>query len=125
MVKLIVAISENRVIGKDNDLIWHLPADMKFFSDQTKGHIVLMGRRNWHSIPDKYRPLPKRLNVVVTRDTCFDEVGCDVYHSVEKGIEAYNTEKQVSIRETGSERAVTDSQEYIILTLSFNILHTI
>ena len=94
MVKLIVAISANRVIGKDNDLIWHLPADMKFFSEQTKGHIVLMGRRNWHSIPDKYRPLPARLNVVITRDTCFDETGCNVYHSVEKGIDAYQSDER-------------------------------
>ena len=94
MVKLIVAISENRVIGKDNDLIWHLPADMKFFSDQTKGNIVLMGRRNWHSIPDKYRPLPNRLNIVVTRDTCFDEVGCEVYHSIEQGIEAHKEDER-------------------------------
>jgi dihydrofolate reductase len=94
MIKLIAAISENRVIGKDNDLIWQLPADMKFFSDQTKEHIVLMGRRNWHSIPDKYRPLPKRINIVVTRDTSFDETGCDVYHSVEKGIEAYKQDER-------------------------------
>ena len=57
-VSLIVAISKNRVIGKDNDLIWHLPKDMKFFKDTTLGHHVIMGRKNFESIPHKYSPLP-------------------------------------------------------------------
>lgn len=89
MVKLIVAISSNRAIGKDNDLIWHLPADMKFFSETTKGSIVLMGRRNWESIPANYRPLPNRHNLVVTRDTTFNAAGCEVFHDVESAIEHY------------------------------------
>jgi dihydrofolate reductase len=89
MVKLIVAIASNRVIGKDNDLIWHLPADMKFFTDSTKNHIVIMGRKNWNSIPDKYRPLSDRLNVVVSRDTSFTDEGCVVYNSIENAISTY------------------------------------
>ena len=55
-VSLIVAVSENHVI-KNNDLIWNLPEDMKFFKDTTKGHFVIMGRKNFESIPHKYRPL--------------------------------------------------------------------
>ena len=51
IVSLIVAVSENKVIGKDNDLVWHLPTDMKFFKDTTKHHFVIMGRRNFESIP--------------------------------------------------------------------------
>lgn len=94
MVKLIVAIGSNRVIGKDNDLIWHLPADMKFFSDTTKGHVVIMGRRNWHSIPDKYRPLPNRENVVVSRDPNFTDQGCTTFTSVEAAIEAYKADER-------------------------------
>ncbi|MEX1002295.1 MAG: dihydrofolate reductase [Crocinitomicaceae bacterium] len=89
MIKLIVAKSTNNVIGKDNDLIWNLPADMKFFSTTTKGNIVVMGRKNWESIPNKYRPLPERLNLVVSRDTSFSEPGCESFTSIEEAISAY------------------------------------
>jgi len=86
MVKLIVAKAANNVIGKDNDLIWNLPADMKFFTDSTKGHIVIMGRKNWDSIPLKYRPLPGRENVIITRNTSFTTAESSVFHSVEDAI---------------------------------------
>lgn len=92
MIKLIVAIAKNKAIGKDNDLIWHLPADMRFFSETTKDSIVLMGRKNWDSIPAKYRPLPSRLNLVVTRDESFSEDGCEVYHSIEDAIHKYEND---------------------------------
>jgi dihydrofolate reductase len=94
MVKLIVAIAENRVIGKDNDLIWHLPADMKFFSTMTKGSTVLMGRKNWDSIPEKYRPLPDRKNLVVTRDITFQAEGCEVYNQIENAIDNNISDKK-------------------------------
>ena len=66
-VSLIVAVAENGVIGKDNNLIWNLPKDMRFFKKITTGHHVIMGRKNFESIPHKYRPLPNRTNVVITR----------------------------------------------------------
>ena len=87
VVSLIVAVSENKVIGKDNDLVWHLPTDMKFFKDTTKGHFVIMGRRNYESIPHKYRPLPNRTNVIVTRKDDYKAEGCLVVNSVEEAIE--------------------------------------
>ena len=87
VVSLIVAVSENKVIGKDNDLVWHLPNDMKFFKDITKGHFVIMGRRNYESIPHNYRPLPSRTNVIVTRQDDYKAEGCLVVNSVEKAIE--------------------------------------
>ena len=87
VVSLIVAVSENKVIGKDNDLVWHLPNDMKLFKDTTKGHFVIMGRRNYESIPHKYRPLPSRTNVIVTRQDDYKAKGCLVVNSVEKAIE--------------------------------------
>ena len=96
MVKLIVAIGANRAIGKDNDLIWHLPADMRFFSETTRGHIVIMGRKNWESIPSKYRPLDRRLNVVITRDKSFSDEGCVVFHSIESAIEHYANDERTS-----------------------------
>ena len=83
-IALIVAMDENRGIGKDNDLMWHLPADMKFFRETTTNHIVVMGRKNFESIPEKYRPLPKRENVVLTRNSSFKAEGCLVAHSMEE-----------------------------------------
>ncbi len=86
-VSLIVAIASNHVIGKDNDLIWFLPKDLKYFKDTTAGHHVIMGRKNYFSIPEKFRPLPGRTNIVVTRqkDIVQDE-GVVVVSSVEEGI---------------------------------------
>ena len=86
-VSLIVAVSENGVIGKDNDLIWHLPKDMKFFKDTTQGHHVIMGRKNFESIPHKFRPLPNRTNVIITRQSGYVAEDCIVVHSVEESIE--------------------------------------
>ena len=85
-VSLIVAISKNRVIGKDNDLIWHLPKDMKFFKDTTLGHHVIMGRKNFESIPHKYSPLPNRTNIVVTRQTNYTAKGCIVVNCIEDAL---------------------------------------
>lgn len=81
-ISLIVAISENNVIGKNNDLPWHMPADMAFFKEKTRGHTVVMGRKNYDSIPPKYRPLPNRTNIVVTRNPVFKAPGCIVAHSI-------------------------------------------
>ena len=86
-VSLIVAVSENGVIGKDNDLIWHLPKDIKFFKDTTMGHHVIMGRKNFESIPHKYSPLPNRTNVIITRQADYAAEGCVVVNSVEAAIE--------------------------------------
>ena len=86
-VSLIVAASKNGVIGKDNDLIWHLPRDMKFFKDTTLGHNVIMGRKNFESIPHKYRPLPGRTNIVITRQSEYTAEGCIVVKSVEAALE--------------------------------------
>ncbi len=85
-VSLIVAVSENRVIGKNNDLIWHLPKDMKFFKDTTFGHHVIMGRKNFESIPHKYSPLPNRTNVIITRKNDYKAIGCVVVNSLENGL---------------------------------------
>lgn len=86
IVSLIVAKAENNAIGKDNDLIWHLPDDMAFFKDTTKGHYVIMGRKNYDSIPEKYRPLPGRPNVIVTSNKDFTASDCDVVSSIEEGL---------------------------------------
>jgi dihydrofolate reductase len=87
IISLIAAVAKNRVIGKNNDLPWHLPDDMKYFMKTTSGHHCIMGRKNYDSIPEKFRPLPNRTNIVVTRQPNFKAPGCIVTHSVEEGIE--------------------------------------
>ena len=89
-VSLIVAVSENGVIGKDNDLIWRLPKDIKFFKDTTLGHHVIMGRKNFESIPHKFRPLPNRTNIIVTRQANYKAEGCITVNSVEDALEVAN-----------------------------------
>lgn len=86
IVSLIAALTENKVIGKNNDLPWSLPDDMKFFMDTTKGHHVIMGRKNYESIPHKFRPLPQRVNIVVTRQKQYHADGCVVVHSVDDAL---------------------------------------
>ena len=86
IVSLIAAVAGNNVIGKNNDLPWHLPADMKYFRDVTMGHCVIMGRKNYDSIPLKYRPLEGRTNIVVTRQKNFTAEGCIVVNSVEEAL---------------------------------------
>lgn len=86
-VSIIAALGKNNEIGKNNDLIWHLPKDMKFFTETTLNHYVIMGRRNYESIPEKYRPLKNRVNVIVSRQKGYKADNCVVVSSVEEGIE--------------------------------------
>ena len=87
IVSAIAALSQNRVIGKNNDLPWKLPDDMKFFMESTKGHHVVMGRRNYDSLHEKYKPLPQRTNIVITRQQDFKAPGCVVMHAVEPALD--------------------------------------
>ncbi|MEK6615267.1 MAG: dihydrofolate reductase [Bacteroidota bacterium] len=85
-ISLIVAVAENNVIGKNNALPWYLPADMKHFRDTTMGHCVIMGRKNYDSIPLKYRPLDERTNIVVTHQKDFKAERCIVVNSLEDAL---------------------------------------
>jgi dihydrofolate reductase len=85
---LIAAISENNAIGKNNDLIWRLPNDMKFFKEKTTGHCIVTGRKNYESIPEKFRPLPNRTNIVVTRQLGYEAKGANVALSVQNALTA-------------------------------------
>jgi len=90
-VSLITAVGENLEIGKNNDLLWRLPRDMRFFTETTMGHCVIMGRKNWDSIPLKYRPLKGRTNIVVSRKKDLQIEGGEVVRSIEDGIELART----------------------------------
>jgi dihydrofolate reductase len=83
MISIIVAASTNLVIGKNNDLPWHLPSDLKRFKELTSGSVVYMGRNTWESIPVKFRPLPNRDNVVITRDKDYLAEGAVVTSDLE------------------------------------------
>lgn len=65
--KIIVAVSENNVIGKDGEIPWHFPEDLKHFKEKTTGNSVVMGRKTFESLPEEFRPLPNRKNIVLTR----------------------------------------------------------
>lgn len=92
MISFVVAMDKNRVIGKDNDLPWHLPEDLKFFKRVTMGHPIVMGRKTHESIG---RVLPGRENIIVTRDKHYLSDGCTVLHSINevKGLERENGEE--------------------------------
>ena len=96
-VSLIVAMDLERGIGKNNDLMWHLPADMKFFRETTTGHIVVMGRKNYESIPERFRPLPNRENVVLSRNASYEAEGCTVFVSLDECYAAYSQETERTV----------------------------
>ncbi|MDB4297245.1 dihydrofolate reductase [Flavobacteriaceae bacterium] len=84
MTTIIAAKAQNNELGKDNDLIWHLPADLKRFKAITTGHHIIMGRNTYESIG---RPLPNRTTVIITRNTDYTAEGCIVVNSIEKAID--------------------------------------
>ena len=93
-ISAIYAVSENHVIGYQGDLPWRLPGDLKFFKQTTVGKPVVMGRRTYESIG---RPLPKRRNLVLTRQAGFTAEGTEVYRSLEEALQACADEPEVVI----------------------------
>ncbi len=96
-VSLIVAMDKNHGIGKNNDLMWHLPRDMKFFKSTTENHVVIMGRKNYDSIPEKYRPLSSRENVIITRNPDFKAMDCLTFLSLEDALKHFEREQNREI----------------------------
>ncbi len=84
MITIIAAIAKNNALGKDNDLIWHLPADLKRFKKVTSGNYILMGRNTFESIG---KPLPNRTSVIITRNKNYFKDGCLIANSIEEAIE--------------------------------------
>jgi dihydrofolate reductase len=94
LVCLIVAMARNRVIGRENRLPWHLPADLKRFKELTMGHHIVMGRKTWESID---RLLPGRTSVIVTRDPAFKVPGAKVARSVQDALGQCGTDPEVFV----------------------------
>lgn len=93
-ISIVVAMADNRVIGHENRLPWHLPADLKHFKQITMGKPILMGRKTFESIG---RPLPGRTNIVITRDESYTAEGCVVVHSIEAALKAADSEEVMVI----------------------------
>src|ERR1700761_9254214 len=92
-VSIVVAISENHAIGKDNKLLWYLPRDLKHFKEITSGHTVIMGRKTYDSVG---KPLPNRRNIIITRQQ-ITIPGCEVVKSVDEALELCANEEEVFI----------------------------
>ena len=92
---IMVAISDNYAIGKDNDLIWNMPADLAYFKQVTKGHFVIMGRLSFESLGGK--SLPGRVNIIVTRNREYRKENCLVFHSLEDALAAGDQHKQEEV----------------------------
>jgi len=90
-ITLIAAMAENRVIGRDNALPWHLPADLARFKQRTEGHVVIMGRRTFESVG---RPLPNRRSIVITRKRDFHPPGAEIARSLAEALERARESKQ-------------------------------
>lgn len=85
MLTIIAAIANNNALGKNNDLIWHLPADLKRFKKTTLGHHIIMGRKTYESLG---KPLPNRTTIIITRNPDYKVDGCIVVHDLKSAIEA-------------------------------------
>lgn len=86
LLGLIAAVATNGAIGRDNQLLFRLPDDLKRFKRLTTGHPVIMGRRTWESLPARNRPLPGRLNIVVTRNLAWRDEGAAVVHDLPQAL---------------------------------------
>ena len=91
---MVAAIAENNALGKDNDLLWHLPDDFKRFKQITSGHYIIMGRKTFESFP---KPLPNRTHVIITRQKNYHPEGCIIVVSMEKAIEACPKDETIFI----------------------------
>ncbi|MCF6365014.1 MAG: dihydrofolate reductase [Bacteroidales bacterium] len=94
-ISIIAAIAENNVIGKDNDLIWHISEDLKRFKKLTSGHSIIMGRKTYESLP--FKPLPNRKNIVISSQKNLILEGAVVVQSPEEAVKICEGEKEVFI----------------------------
>jgi dihydrofolate reductase len=106
-IVIIAAVARNRVIGKDNQLLWHIPEDMARFKALTAGHPVIMGRKTWESLPPRFRPLPGRRNIVVSRQPDYAAPGAELAGSLERALELASTAATVFV--IGGEQIYTQA----------------
>ena len=93
-LSMIVAMDDNRLIGKENGLPWHLPADLQYFKKTTTGKAILMGRKTFESLG---RPLPNRRNIIITHNREFKAEGCEVVYSINEALNITQTDEEVMV----------------------------
>ncbi len=108
----VVAVAKNQVIGIDNRLPWHIPGELKWFKQHTLGKPVIMGRKTWDSLPKK--PLPERLNIILTRNQSFVAEGATIVHTLTEALEIAN---QYSIDNNSAEIAIIGGGDLFTQTL--------
>ncbi len=116
---IVVAVAENNVIGKNNNLIWHLPADLKHFKNITTGHHIIMGRKTYESIG---RPLPNRTTVIVTRNANYQAEGCIVVNSLPAAFEVAQGDEQPCVV-GGAEIYKQAMEQKLVDVLYFTRIH--
>jgi dihydrofolate reductase len=94
IISIIAAVAENSVIGANNQLIWHLPEDLKYFKKITMGKYILMGRKTWESIG---KPLPGRTNIIITKNPDYKAEGCLIFHSLHEAVDYSESQEQDEI----------------------------
>ena len=94
MITLIAAVAQNNALGKDNQLLWHLPDDFKRFKNITSGHYTIMGRKTFESFP---KPLPNRTHVIITRQKEYKPEGCIVVNSLDEAIQSCPKQEDIFI----------------------------
>lgn len=106
-IVIIAAVARNRVIGRLNQLLWNIPEDIAHFKALTTGHTVVMGRKTWESLPPRFRPLPGRHNIVITRQTAYSAPGAENAYSLENALTLTSTATTIFI--IGGEQIYTQA----------------
>lgn len=107
-ISSIVAMTKDRVIGKDNEIPWYMPADLAYFKKVTIGHAIIMGRNSFISIG---RPLPKRTNIIITRDPFYVTSCCPVAHSIDEALQIANDQGEEEVFIIGGGQIFSQSVE--------------
>lgn len=94
ILSIIAAVSENNIIGSNNNLVWNLPADLKRFKQITSGHYIIMGRKTYESVG---KPLPNRTNIIITTDKTYKAEGCLVFNTIGEATDYAKTQDEVFI----------------------------
>jgi dihydrofolate reductase len=119
IITIIAAIAKNNALGKNNDLIWHLPADLKRFKKITTGHYIIMGRNTFESIG---KPLPNRTTIIITRNKNYFKEGCLIAHSLEQALEMAKDEEKVFV--IGGAQIYKYAMEHnLVDTLDITLVH--
>jgi dihydrofolate reductase len=97
IVSLIAAVAGNGVIGRGNELVWRLPEDQRRFRQLTVGAPVIMGRNTWDSLPERFRPLPGRRNIVLTRQPSWQAAGAEAVHTLDAALDLLHDSPKVFV----------------------------